>query len=222
MTDNLEQLSDDQLYEHLQFVLAEIETRNPALREAATKAQVSAYDRMMIAGQAAEKESIRLKRLEAQDIANRAAEEVRNRSEEQKSEAARIAATEAAAKAAKRITLRQEEDKRLLARAADLLDLSPSDICIAEVPGYKESGARVVINEGHDKYQKNHLVDWSSKSGDIKTKRNYINKKPELAALCAELKQTLWARHYESSNSTTRNYAFLDGADYLWSPKEEQ
>jgi hypothetical protein len=71
-----------------------------------------------------------------------------------------------------------------LRRAATLVDREPAEISLLLLN--TQYGRRVLINEGCKEFQREHLSDWNAGSGTIKTTRELLKRKPDLAAFSAE------------------------------------
>lgn len=199
----LTDLTDDQLIALLRAVMAEAGRRHAAVAAASQEAYLDEAERARIAKEAAKREAAKLRAAERERVAKEAAEAVRQRVAKEAVEAGRDKARQASAAAAAEERQRQAEAKEWLQRAASLVDREPGEISLIWV--HTRFGSRILINEGCDRYAREHLVDYRAKDKTIKTTRALVQRKPDLIALCVEFA----ARH-------DGRETILCGADYTW------
>jgi hypothetical protein len=181
-------LTDDQLIELIRAALAEAGARGQATVAAAQETWIDEAEKVKIAREAADREAAKFRALERERIAREAAEKVKRDHESRNGQAAKDAARKAALDAAAEARAKESERRQWLIRAASLVDCDPRGICLLYVS--TNYGWRVLINKGCNRYSREHLVDWRAKTGEIKTVRKLIGRKPQLIELCAELRAT--------------------------------
>ena len=197
-------LSDDQLLGLIRAALREITTRSPALSEAAHAAMLDEHERVGIAKEAGDREAARLRALERSRVAEEAAARVRADRDAAERTANAGRAQAAAEKARTDAQASEERGRAWLRRAAALVEKDPGAISIMVLnTGF---GRRVLINDGNNRYERDHLVDWNASHGGIKTTQALVRRKPDLAALAAEFNARYAGREL-----------FLAGIDYDWS-----
>jgi hypothetical protein len=197
-------LSDDQLLGLLRAVLQEAVRRHPGVSAAAHAAVLDEEEKARIFMEASEKEARIARARERERIAAEAQARVRAEQAAANAEAearreqaireakekeaeikARANAERIVAEATREIAraeARESNHRDLLLRASALVDLPPGNICLVV---YKEN---VYINEGSDRYEKDHLA--SFRGLKLSTKQSLISRKPGLLSLCAELRAT--------------------------------
>lgn len=106
-------------------------------------------------------------------------------------QAAREAEAAVAAKAAM-----EERQRNWLRRLGELIGHNPADLVLLRFNS-RQYGWRVIVNEGSDRYARDHLVDFYPKAGTIKTCRPLVGKKKELTAFCIEF----WALNPEQTTA---------------------
>lgn len=203
-------LTDDQLLELLRAACQAAASRNPAVARAAEAIVLDEAERARIAAAASEHEAAALRAAERERIAKEAREKVRAEAEaldaaRRANDAARQTAANVAKgrEAAEAERHRAERNKEWLRRAATLVDAEPQKISLLYAD--TQYGARVLINEGFDRYSRDHLADYNTGKAATKTPQALVKRKPEIAALCAEFAATF------KLGSTMR------GCDYDWS-----
>ncbi len=188
LSDDFSELSDDQLIGLVRAALQEAVRRNPIVCDAMRGAVLDEAEKATIAKDAAGREAARLRALERERIAKEAAAAVRKQAEAQAAidREARIAkeVAEATAKAAEKTAYEQD----VLARAAAILGRNSISVIVMPNDPRYGAGTRVLINPGHSRYEREHLVDYvGSPTNRIKTAREFAGKKAELIPFCAEL-----------------------------------
>lgn len=177
-------LTDDQLLGLIRAALREVSSRDPSLSAAARDAMLDEAERARVATEATDREAAKLRAQERERVAREAAATVRAQHAEQTRQDT-AAQAQAAAEAARTAAIRAEEaSKSWLTRFAALVGKRPADISLLLIN--TNYGRRVLVNEGAERYAREHLSDWSVTSGQIKTPRHLVRAKPDLAALSAE------------------------------------
>ena len=209
--DNLDfsALTDDQLVGLLRAILQEAIRRSPAVVAAVRAASLDEQEKIQIAKESADREAAKIRASERERIAKEAAEAVRKQAAAQAAidQNARIAkeAAEAVAKAAE-----ADATKRaILAEAAALVGSpSPGEISVIVLPNGERygGGTRVLINQGSDRYERDHLVDYCGPT-KIKTHRELVGKKPAMIEFCARL-------------AATYNRFMALGSEFTWEETE--
>jgi hypothetical protein len=187
-------LTDDQLLELLRAACQAAAARNPAIARAAEAIVLDEAERARIIAAAAEQEAAALRAAERERIAKEAREKVRAGAEaidaaRRANDAARqSAAAKKGQEAAEAERRRAERNKGWLSRAAALVDADPQKISLIYTD--TQYGSRVLINDGYDRYARDHLADYNTSKATTKTPQTLVKRKPEIAALCAEFAAT--------------------------------
>jgi hypothetical protein len=176
-------LSDDQLLTLIRAALREAADRHPAVAAAAEAATLDEAERIKIMSEAGEREAAALRAKEREKLAREAAEAVRAKHAAEQSTIYRARAKKAAELARDKAAQALTRQRDWLQRASTLVGVPPSDLSLVVAP--TQYGRRVLINLG-GKYERAHLSDWNAETGAIKTPRELVSKKPDLAALSAE------------------------------------
>lgn len=177
-------LTDDQLVGLIRAAIDEALTRNPAVARAAEDCMLDAAERARIAAEASAAEAAALRARERERVANEARAKVREEEAQRNAAAIRQRQAAEAQRAAEAAIRREEAAKSWLARAAALVDKPPSGIIMVYAQtGY---GRRVLINEGNNRYDREHLVDYDAAALNISTTRALVRRKAELIRFCAE------------------------------------
>lgn len=159
---------------------------HPALQEALSAALLEQEDQDRVIRAASESEAARLRALERSRLAEEAARKIREDKAALEREIQAARNSEAAERARQAEVRRQAEQRDWLRRAAELVELPPSDITVLLVDTYY--GRRVLIDPGNDTTRTtNHLSDWLVGGGRLRTVQRLIRRKPDLAAYSAEL-----------------------------------
>lgn len=199
---DLSSLSDDQVLGLIRAALQEAVRRHPAMEAAARSAVLDEAEKAKIQRDAADREASISRARERERVAAEAAAAVRAEQARQNAGAdarreqaiaeARAAEARAKAEAAAQVAKvkaaadvaeaerRAEAARVILLRAANLVDLPPWSVTV------RIYDKQVFINQGSDKYDREHLV--TLRGLTITTKRGLIAKKPALLEFCAELR----------------------------------
>lgn len=196
-------LTDDQLLELLRAACQAAASRNPAVARAAETIVLDEAERARIAAAASEQEAAAIRAAERERIAKEAREKVRAEAEAHSAAARATANADKGREAAEAERRRAERNKGWLRRAAALVDVEPEKISLLYAD--TQYGSRVLINEGFDRYARDHLADYNTGKATTKTPQTLVKRKPEIAALCAEFAATF------------KLGATMRGCDYDWS-----
>lgn len=199
---DLSALTDDQLVELMRLALAEAARRTPAVQAAMDAARLDAEEAARIAHEAADREAAILRAEARAKAAKDAARAVRE------AEAARNAEAEATRNANK-AAQRETRERDWLQRAADLIGRHPSDISIYCIPN-RDNRARIVVNHGSDRYDRDHLVDWTRGADTCKMPRAAVRHRAAMVALCVEIWERAFAAEKEYRDCT------IEGSAYHW------
>lgn len=197
---DLSALTDDQLVELMRLALAEAARRTPAVQAAMDAARLDAEEATRIAQEAADREAAILRAEARAKAAKDAARAVRE------AEATRNAEAEATRNANK-AAQREARERDLLQRAADLLGMHPAEISMYMIPGREKQ--RIVINEGNDRYDRDHLVDWPRGSATCKMPRAHQKNRVAMVALLTEVNE-YWRPNKLIADCT------IEGGAYQW------
>ena len=208
-------LTDDQLVELARACCLEAARRSPAAEAAMRSMMIDEAERIRIAKAAVETEIAAARARERERIAQEAAARVRageaaRRAEEdaryaqERQASAAAAAAKAAAEAKAKAAAKAAERMAWLRRFADHLGLDPANIIVGLTR--TKFGYRVLVNEGDDRFARNHLLDYNVETGEIRTVQAYVKRKPDFAALAAEFATTY-----------TPYDVWMCGANYDWS-----
>jgi hypothetical protein len=197
-------LTNDQLIELVRACCHEAMRRDPATGAAMRGMMLDEQEKMRIIRNAAESEAAAIRARERERLATETAERVRAENAAKTAATRQRDAEAAGLRAAEKAHSEERTAIQWLSRFAALVDRRPSDICI--VIASTKYGRRVLVNPGRDRYSCDHLVDYNMSTREIRTVRALIKRKPDLAALCAQIA----AMHPSGSLA-------IIGADYDWS-----
>ena len=201
-------LTDDQLVELARACCLEAARRSPAAEAAMRSMMIDEAERIRIAKAAAETEFAAARARERDRIAQEAAARVRAEEDaryaQERQASAAAAAPLAAAEAKAKAAAKAAERMTWLRRFADHLGLDPANIIVGLTR--TKFGYRVLVNEGDDRFARNHLLDYNVESGEIRMVQAYVKRKPDFAALAAEFATTY-----------TPYDVWMCGANYDWS-----
>lgn len=196
-------LTDDQLVELARACCLEAVRRSPATRMAMEAMMLDEAERVRIARTAGEQEAAAIRAAERERVAREAAAAVRA-AEEQRTGAARREAAQREGEAAVRIAAeRAAASMSWLRRAGAIVGRHPQAIQLSLLD--TPYGRRVLVDPGAEKFERDHLADYTVATKTLKTKRDLLPKRAELIALAAE---------FAALHPTQR--VRLVGADYQW------
>jgi len=209
---DLSTLSDEALIEVARRVEEEAARRSERVRVTVEGIALSAREKLQIARAAAERETALLRAKERERVANEARERVRQEAEAARAAEEKARAEQRAKERLSRARQEREEELNWLKRVAEILGVSYKDICLWEIPEYRDSGTRIVVNRAGDgRYAKEHLVDYATRTLKIRTKREYVSRKAELARLLESWWQSNWAAYRAAGGEKgTRDFVGIE------------
>lgn len=195
-------LTDDQLLQLVKLCCQEAVSRSGSTGAAMHQILLDEAEKARITRDASETEIRAIRAQERERIAKEAIDKTRAE-EAARTQEERIRRALEKAELAKQVELkRQQFDKSWLQRFSEVVELPPSKISVNIAD--TRYGTRVLVNEGFNRFCKEHLVDFTISNHKIKTKRNLIKNKPDLIALCVEF------------SSIKDPGTFISGNDHHW------
>jgi hypothetical protein len=177
---DLSSLSDDQLIELARLVIAEGLSRHPTMASATEQVLLDASEQLRIARMSEDSQIKIARALERERIANAASAAQREANQQAAARAAAEAAEIAANRERARIEVEVEAERALLTEAAHLLGKNPRDLNIVRLG----DRGRLIINPGHDRFTRDHLVDWTT-NGKLYVARGASTSRADIAAFAA-------------------------------------
>ena len=185
-------LTDDQLVELARACCMEAIRRNPAAAQAMQDMMIGEAERARIAKSASAAEIRAARARERERIAKQAREQAQHEEALRTAEAKRQAAMQAQQRL-------RERDMALLREVAGLLDTDPARLSILHLQS--AYGQRLLVNEGSDRYARQHLIDYQVRTGEIKVKRGLAKQRAALAAFAAAAAAQLKLDEFVAGNS---------------------
>ena len=200
-------LTDDQLVELVRECCREAVRRSPAAAAAIERMMLDEAEKVRVAEAATATEAAAARARERARIAIEAAAAERARQDAASAADRAAVARRAAAREAEAAQRRLAAEMDLVRRVASEVGRKPSEISILHIQ--TRFGRRVLINEGGERFARDHLVDYNADTRQISTGAKLVTKKPDLIRIAAEI-----ATHCAIDT-------FLVGSGYPWQSSQE-